>query len=176
MALQQQQDLLARLYTDPNVRQQFLNEPSSFADDLGLSDEDAEALAKAAGYEVNWFADSLVNKRLREVRKLLPISERVIGRDEFERRFREFAAGFAPTTVKKHLEEALAFAEVLFTDDRIDLARFESRRLRHGAVGQRISGCLLRNDPRSSDVYSGFGFWIAVGAWSRIFFVSRGRT
>jgi hypothetical protein len=181
MALQQEQDLLARLYTDPDIRKQFLSKPASFAAESGLSHEDADALARAAGYEVNWFADSLVNKRLREVRKLLSLTEQEIGATEFERRFREFAAGFSPTSVKKHLGDALAFSDVLCGDDAVerpvkDVTRFESRRLRHGAFGRRISFCLLRHDPRraglddASEMRRGFGVWIAVVGWSRIFF------
>jgi len=181
MALQQQQDLLARLYTDPKFRLQFLSEPTSFADDLGLSDEDASALAKAAGYEVRWFADSLVNKRLRDVRKLLPLVGQEVGTKEFERRFREFADRYSPISVKKHLEDALAFSDDLGSDALVEgrvreVARFESRRLRHGAFGRRISFCFLRSDPRrsggdeSGEMRRGIGIWIAIGTWSRIYF------
>lgn len=185
MNLQKQQDLLARLYTDNAFRSEFLKRPSLFAEGLGVSPNKASALASVATSEVEWFAESLVSKRLREVRKMLPMTEQEIGAKEFARRFREFADEFSPTSVKKHLEDSLAFAAVLIKDPSVEtsersMARFESRRLRHNAYDKRFSVCILRHDPRrvtgftTYDKRPGIGIWIAIGAWSRIFF-RRGR-
>jgi hypothetical protein len=181
MALQQQQDLLARLYTDNEFRSEFLRKPSSFAEVLGVSPEEADCLAAVAGGEVEWFSESLVSKRLREVRKMLPMSEQELGAKEFARNFREFSERFAPTSVKKHLEDSLAFAMTLIKDPSLEgsersVVRFESGRLRHNAFEKRFSLCLLRFDPRRStgyttyDKHRGVGVWIAIGGWSRIFF------
>ncbi|HEX6278822.1 MAG TPA: hypothetical protein VFZ49_02285 [Pyrinomonadaceae bacterium] len=181
MPLQHQQDLLARLYTDKDFRTNFLNDPAAFAAGLSINESEAETLATVAASEVRWFSESLVNKRLREVAKMLPMTEQEVGSKEFERRFWEFADGFSPTSVKKHLEDALAFARKLsedlsLEDEERNVARFESSRLRHNAFARRLSFCRLTHDPRRSirsqtyESDSGRGFWLAVGGWSRVFF------
>lgn len=181
MDLQKQQDLLARLYTDNTFRSEFLRKPSRFAESGGVSPDEAAALARVAASEVEWFAESLLSKRLREVRKMLPMTEQEMGSKEFARSFRVFADGFSPTSVKKHLEDSLAFAAWLVTDPSLDdsergIVRFERSRLCHNALGRKVSVCLLRSDPRRVTGYTnyekprGVGVWIAIGAWSRIFF------
>jgi len=173
MPLKAQQDLLARLYTDLEFQKKFLADPAGHAELFGLSASDAESLAKSAADEVRWFAESLVNKRFREVVKMLPLAQREIGANAFEEAFRQFAAEFAPSSVKKHLEDALAFSDQLLRGD-LDpttksLIRFESRRLLHNSYGKTVSACLLRRDPRTH-TDNGIGVWIAVKGWSRIFF------
>lgn len=185
-SLREQQDILARLYTDDRFRAAFLKAPDSVAESLGVSMAEAEGLATVAGREVEWFSDSLVSKRLREVRKMLPMSEQEIGSSGFTRRFREFADRFSPTSVKKHLEDSLAFAGALIRDPSIgdserSVVRFEFRRLGHNALEKRFSICLLRYDPRRVTGFTayekrrGLGIWIAVGRWSRILFRSNRR-
>ncbi len=174
MPLQEQQDLLARLYTDREFQSKFLADPGSHANDLGLSAADAKSLAASAANEVRWFADSLVNKRLREVVKMLPLTYREVGATAFEEAFRNFAAEFSPFSTKKHLEDALAFSDWLRRGD-LDasartLVQFDSRRLRHNSNGKALSACLLRRDPRTP-TNEGIGLWLAVKGWSRIFFL-----
>ncbi len=176
MPLQEQQDLLARLYTDLEFQAKFLADPDSHADDLGLSAADTKALATSAADEVCWFADSLVNKRLREAIKMLPLTYLEVGASAFEVAFLNFAVDFSPLSTKKHLEDALTFSDRLIRGD-LDasgktLLQFESRRLRHNSHGKTISACLLRRDPRRPRD-SGIGLWIAVKGWSRIFFRPR---
>lgn len=167
MSLKEEQDLLARLYTDPDFRERMLSGNDS-------ADPRTRDLASAAADEVKWFAESLVTKRLREVEKLLPLIRNEIGAKEFEAMFRAFAPSFNPSSVKKHLEDAVEFAQYLQAGRRVDsftgiLARFESARLRHIVFSKTLSVCSLRVDPRSEGV-RGIGFWLAIGSWSRIFF------
>jgi len=173
MPLQEQQDLLARLYTDREFQSKFLADPGSHANGLGLSAGDAKSLAASAAEEVRWFAESLVNKRLREVIKMLPLTYREVGASAFEEAFRKFAAEFSPSSVKKHLEDALAFSDRLVRGHpnatSKGIVRFESRRLRHNSQGKTVSACLLRRDPRAPKD-EGIGFWIAVKGWSCIYF------
>ena len=188
MNLQKQQDLLARLYTENKFRSEFLRKPATYAEMIGVSPEEAAALATVAAGEVAWFAESLVSKRLREVRKMLPMTEQEMGSKEFARSFRLFSDQFSPTSVKKHLEDSLAFAAALIKDPTLDnsergIVRFESCRLRHNSLSKLFSFCLLRSDPRRVTGFThyekprGFGIWIAIGRWSRIFFrVSRKRS
>ena len=173
MALQKQQDLLARLYTDPEFQSKFLADPAEFSDEAGVSGEEAILLATTAADEVRWFSGSLINKRLREVIKMLPLSQQEVGASRFEEAFRRFAPHFSPSSVKKHLEDSLAFADCLIREQ-VDpslksLIRFESRRLRHNALSNKISFCLLRRDPSVTRT-KGIGLWMAFGGRSRILF------
>src|SRR5687768_11418340 len=110
MGLKQQQDLLAMLYTDEVVRERFREQPATVAAEFNLAEAEANDLSEIASAEIDRFADSLYWKRLREVKKLLPVSARMLGED-LRPLFREFSAGFNPTSVKKHLEDALGFAD-----------------------------------------------------------------
>ena len=152
MGLKQQQDLLARLYTDPAFAKSFFAEPVSSAAEFSLSKEEADSIAASAGDEIRVFADSLIAKRLREVEKLLPFSRKLLGEGFFDS-FHLHAASFNPTSVKKHLEDAIEFSEFIKKDastDRLaqDVIAFETAKLRHFANGRRLTVCSLRHDIR----------------------------
>lgn len=109
MSLREQQDTLARLYTDPGLRTAFLAGewvPES------LTEAEIAELRTVVPEELEFFSRTLVGKRLAEVRRLLPLSAERLGGD-FAGRFREFAPMFNPASTKKHLEDAVAFARWL---------------------------------------------------------------
>lgn len=112
MSLRHEQDLLARLYTDPELRGRFMRDPETAGGEFGVAPEISAQLASAAGDELEFFSESLFWKRFNEVVKLLPESRAAVGED-FERRFREFAAGFVPDSIKKHLDDAYEFTGYL---------------------------------------------------------------
>jgi len=173
MSLQKQQDLLARLYTDPEFQAKFLADPAKFADDVGLSGAEAMLLPITAPDDVRGFSGSLITKALREGVQMLPLSHQEVGASGFEEAFRRFAPHFSSSSVKKHLEDSLAFADFLIRDQ-VDsslksLISFESRRLRHNALGRKISFCLLRLDPQVTRT-KGVGLWMAFGRRSHIHF------
>ena len=180
MSLQRQQDIFARLYTDSEFRKEFLNDPGAFAEGLGVTSPEARGLATFGADELSWFSESLYSKRLREVRKMLPMTEEALGTSKFAETFREFSDGFSSVSVKKHLEDSLALSNFLVRSPSIDprvrnIALFESSRLFHNAVQKRFSLCFLRYDPRAPvsegrSTRRGFGLWIAIGKWSRIVF------
>lgn len=152
MSLKEQQDVLARLYTDPNFAAQFFAEPSSVIANSGLSREEAREMAASAGDEIKLFADSLISKRLREIEKLLPITTKILGSD-FGNLFRDHAATFNPISVKKHLEDALEFGAFVRQNNSFDLLTqdlilFEMAKLRHFSNGRRLTVCSLRHDIR----------------------------
>lgn len=109
MGLAETQRALARLYTDAEWRARFFRDPAGVGAELGLRPEEAEQLAQVSARKADYFAASLVNKRLGEVTKLLPLTARVLGQ-EFRKLFRAFAAGYVPRGVGKHTEDAIAFA------------------------------------------------------------------
>jgi hypothetical protein len=133
MSLLEQQNFLARLYTDEDLRRSFLSEPEKIGAENDLSEREIAELASLVPAELDFFADSLVWKRLREAEKFLPLTKKALNKD-FEKYFREFANQFLPKTIKKHLEDAIEFGAYLQTLETKpvwakDLAKFERARL-----------------------------------------------
>lgn len=152
MGLLEQQNLLARLYTDAQLRDGFLENPDPTAAQLGLNKEEAAAIIAILPDEVTFFSRSLVNKRLREVEKLLPLCRKILGED-FARLFEEFAHTHNLKSIRKHLEDAIGFADWLINREGVapmvrDAARFESTRHRFVSSGRFFSYCLLAHDVR----------------------------
>ncbi len=112
MNLTKLQDLLARLYTDPKLRNAFFADPAAVAREFGIGSAEASELAAAVGTELEYFARTLLRKRMSEAKKLLPEVSREIG-DRFEALFAEFAEEFVPDSSKKHLLDAYQFTSFL---------------------------------------------------------------
>lgn len=183
MGLKEQQDLLARLYTDSEFQNRFLKDPSTAADGEGLLPLEIEEIARIAPDEMKFFADSLFWKRFREVQKLLPLSAKETG-EQFQTLFREFSAGFNPTSVKKHLEDSLQFATFLsarseLTERVKDVVKFESTRLKHNTQNRRYSYVrlghdlrpLIRSDSDSIPRRRSTAIWLRIGKRTRFFFI-----
>jgi hypothetical protein len=113
MSLLEVQNFLARVFTDEELRREFLAAPEKVGAENNLSEAEILELQQMLPAQLNFFGDSLVYKRLREVEKLLPLTRKALGRRDFENLFREFAARFLPQTIKKHLEDAIQFAGFL---------------------------------------------------------------
>lgn len=115
MGLEAQQRLLSRLYVDAALRARFRDDARGLAVAEGLAPEEAARLADPALVDqVEGFARSLVAKRAGEVADLLPLTRRALGA-KYRSAFAAFAAGFVPRGVKKHRDDALAFAVHLAT-------------------------------------------------------------
>ena len=98
MGLADTQRLLARLYTDPRVREQFFAHPATVAAQLSVPPADLHVLSHLPRTEITRFARSLQNKRLGDTAKLLPLTRRALGR-HFAPRFLAWAdrgAGVPP--------------------------------------------------------------------------------
>jgi hypothetical protein len=151
MSLQHQQDLLARLYTDAEFRRAFLSAPEKIGAENLLNEKEIREIAEIMPEELDFFADSLFWKRLREVEKLLPITRKMLN-EEFTSQFREFSQGFNPQTVKKHLEDALGFGRHLQTrnipQSAKAAARFELSKLEFFGLEKRFVVCRLDFDIR----------------------------
>lgn len=137
------QNLLARIFTDEDLRLRFLLEPEKTGAENNLSEAEIEQIKQLLPEQINFFADSLFYKRLHEVEKFLPLTRKLLGKD-FEKYFREFANQFVPQTIKKHLEDALEFAAFLQSKKiepiwAKDLARFEQARLSFNNSEKRFS-------------------------------------
>lgn len=142
MSLQKQQDFLARLFTDESLRQNFLSEPKKVGLANDLSDTDIAELQTVLPEQLTFFADSLLWKRLREVEKFLPMTKKVLG-ENFKILFKEFSQTFNPTSVKKHLEDAIEFCKILQIKElepvyAKDIAKFEQGKLEFHGCGKRF--------------------------------------
>lgn len=140
MSLLDQQNLLAKLYTDEEFRREFLSEPEKIGKDNFLDDREISDIKEILPGEINAFADSLFYKRLREVERFLPLTRKFSG-ENFEILFREFSREFNPKSVKKHLEDAFEFSGFLQKKDFEslwikDLAKFEQARLEFSGFGK----------------------------------------
>lgn len=155
MSLLEQQNLLARLFTDESLRNEFLENPDKTARKFDLCTNDIEQLKDFLPSQLNFFADSLFFKRLQEVEKLLPLTQRALHKD-FKTYFREFAKTFQPKTVKKHLEDAVGFAEFLagkpFEKEWIRvLAVYEQSQLNFYSCHKSLIIKLFSYDPKEFD-------------------------
>ena len=112
MGLVQTQQVLAQLYTNSELRKRFFDNPQTVGAELGLSDEKTQQLAEISAQQVNIFANSLKWKRLGEVRELLPRTARVLGKN-FNDLFWRYAETHIPQGIKKHREDAIAFANFI---------------------------------------------------------------
>jgi hypothetical protein len=143
MSLVDVQNLLARIFTDEDLRLRFLLEPEKTGAENNLNEAEIEQIKQILPEQINFFADSLFYKRLHEVEKLLPLTRKALEKD-FEKYFREFANQFLPQTIKKHLEDAIGFGEFLQTRKiepvwTRDLAKFECSRLAFNNSQKRFS-------------------------------------
>ena len=148
MGLQEQQNFLAKLYTDPELRIAFLADPMTVGSVGGLTEIESEEIAGVSVDEIEVFTDSLFWKRLHEVEKLLPVTARVLG-VEFRTHFRSFAVGFNSTSIKKHLDDAVEFCGFLrqipgITPAARDAAKFEEAKLEFFGRNRRFAFAVLR--------------------------------
>lgn len=140
MSLLQQQNFLARLYTDENLRKRFLSLPEETGRENNLDEKEIAELAAVLPEELNFFADSLFWKRLREVEKMLPLTRKFLA-GKFENYFRQFSQNYQPISVKKHLEDAIEFVNFINKQEKEDvwikdLARFEQAKLEFYGSGK----------------------------------------
>lgn len=152
MSLKEVQNLLVRLYTDADLRERFLSEPSKIGRQNNLSEKEAEQIAQVLPDELRFFAESLFHKRLREVEKLLPLTHKVLG-ENFAFTFRQFSNQFTPISIKKHLEDAIEFSRFLQKFHLkplwvADLIKFERVRLEVKNSEKQFAFCCYHHDIR----------------------------
>lgn len=150
MSLFEQQNFLAKLYTDARLRRDFTSEPLKIGGENNLTEIEIQEISEIFHEEINFFAESLLWKRLKEAEKLLPLTRRILNED-FEKSFREFAGNYKPQTIKKHLADSVEFCRFLQARDSVsiigkDVAKFEEAKLRFFNYGKRFVICRLKFD------------------------------
>ena len=138
MGLAQLQCLLAQLSTNADLRERFLADPRTAGLTSGLTEAEADELARLSGRQLRFFAASLRRKRLHAVARLLPRTREALG-ERFIALFEQHAELFVPRGTSKHQADALSFADFLEQRLRqepvapsraLDLLRYEAARLR----------------------------------------------
>ncbi len=150
MALAQVQALLARIYTDAEVRERFFAAPRQVGAEFGLTEEEARQLGQMSEGRARFFAESLARKRAGGVRRLLPLTSRTLGR-QFTELFGRHTVEFLPRGHGKAHQDAVAFASFLgrMADDGgvvpslAGLARYEASRLLSTDPARRLTICWL---------------------------------
>jgi hypothetical protein len=123
--------------------------------------------------ELEFFAEALFYKRLREVEKLLPLTRNHLAED-FEKYFREFAGMFLPSTTKKHLEDAVEFCSYLqkhknSSDIERNIAKFEQAKLEFWGFEKRLVIKFFEYDVKTNQKRKHFAGWLRVGGRNFIF-------
>jgi hypothetical protein len=151
MGLTEVQRLLARLYTDAELRERFFVEPGQVGEAFGLTTDEAYRLAQLSAQQVGRFAASLQRKRLNGVARLLPLTRRALG-ERFDELFQHHADAYLPVGRRKQREDALTFCAFLARAARevelnpawvLDVARYEAAKLR--SAEQPVTVCAMRH-------------------------------
>jgi hypothetical protein len=131
MGLAEVQGALARLSIDAALRDRFFADPAAIGAEVGLAAEEAMGLARIPRRQVERFAESLRRKRRGQVRQVVPIAARTLGR-EFAVLFERYADESTPRGSKPDLHDAAGFVAALcrWADQvrpewAVDLARYE---------------------------------------------------
>jgi hypothetical protein len=127
MALIHVQAALARLTTDPAARALLIGDPEAFATQAALSAEELATLREQAETSLHLFANSLLQKRLRESGRAMPLVSEALGA-AYPKVFEAFAASSPVTRDPAH--DALHFLRWLprrqdSSQELRELARYE---------------------------------------------------
>jgi hypothetical protein len=186
MSLREQQNFLARLYTDAEFRRAFLSEPEKAGAECDLTEMEIREISEIIPEELEFFADSLFWKRLRETEKFLPVTKKALGED-FTKHFGEFSQIYNPQTVKKHFEDALIFCRFLQNREISKIAKnaakFELAKLEFFGLEKRFVVCRLNFDIRefmdsdenpileNLENKTKIAVWLRIGKRARHFFI-----
>lgn len=149
------QRLLARLFTEGPLRKRFYSDPIAVGAEFGIAADEADRLAALSHDRVRTFSQTLVRKRLAEIRRLLPETSRLLG-PRLADLFSQHAAEYRPGGLQKHADDARAFGRWLSRPGArvpralIDLARYESIWLQFHMGRWWPQIALFRVDPRTT--------------------------
>jgi hypothetical protein len=154
MGLAEVEQILGRLTTDVELRERFVHDPLVVGRELGLSAGETRRVARAAATRIDSFGGTPRGRRLLELSKLLPLTQRVLA-DRFSAHFKTFAAEHPAVGARQLLEDAQDFATYLeerLGEERVgpgwtlDLLRFEKARLKAADPARRWVARYFRHD------------------------------
>jgi hypothetical protein len=131
MGLAEVQKVMAELFIDQAIRSQFFDDPTAIGAKLGLSAMEAQSLAQVSQCQFEQFGNSLVRKRRDQVRRSLPNTAGVLGR-EFTSLFDRYMNQARPRGSRADLDDAADFVAALERSKAslqpewiVDLAQYE---------------------------------------------------
>lgn len=121
--------LLSQILTHPKTLECFIDDSAGFIRQFEISENDREALLSLEPDQIRNQADTLLNKRWHEVRKLIPIT--IAGLDEQgSDLFRFYAANQWPEGHCRHLIDACGFLKFIKTNNVGNVDTSEKRNVR----------------------------------------------
>ena len=173
MSLLETQNFLARIYTDENLRCEFLSAPEKIGAKNNLNEKEIIEIIEIFPDEISAFAESLFWKRLREVEKLLPITRKHLTA-EFEKHFRTFAPTYNSQSIKKHLEDALQFGDYLKNSETVsdfvkNAAKYECARLAFHALNKNLVVRFFTFDLQTGKQKNHLKIWLRIGKRELVF-------
>lgn len=181
MSLATQQNFIAQLFIDETLRLSFADAPQQVGAENGLSDDEISEINLTLNDDFEFFAKSLINKRLLDVKKLLPLSLQTLSVGEFNRRFHEFAKSHMPA---KPFNDAVRFARFLtdaqtYQSWQMEMIKLERARLLFNNGKQNLFFKVFGYELTSSGQTDGpaaeprkkrtLFLWIRCGKWVRRF-------
>ena len=151
------QQILARLVTEPDLRDRFLDDPAKAAATERWDTEMVRAISTISTSGLRHYGDALLNKRAREAGRCLPLTCRAPGYSRFHELFRAYAAGTTTHGPKRHRDDAIAFAGALLRGPSdaskappwvTDLAAYEAASLRCAGAMRCVLILRLGYNPR----------------------------
>jgi hypothetical protein len=150
MSLLEQQNFLAKLYTNERLRRDFILEPQRIGHEYALTASEIMEISQVFHEEITFFAESLFRKRMNEAAKYLPLTKQILDHD-FETLFREFSETYQPKTIKKHSEDANHFCLFIQKNESVedilkDAAKYEAAKLKFFVEGGNFVFCRVHFD------------------------------
>jgi len=154
MGLSEIEQILARLSSDDELRERFVNDPFALGRELGLSPTGTRQLRRAAATRFDSFAETPRERRFVQVNKLLPLTHRVL-KGRFTHYFDRWVAEHGAVSFERLFGDVLAFADYLeekLKEDHLgsgwtlDLLRFEKARIKAADPKRRFVIQTFRHD------------------------------
>lgn len=113
------QGILSRLYTDSVFRNDFIKDKELFYKKYSVSSDETIKFIEALPVDqIVFFAQSLLSKRIHEVKALLPLSHKLIGKNS-RNLFLVYAESYIPKGIHKHHDDAQHFADYLLKQEQL---------------------------------------------------------
>ncbi|HEU4594703.1 MAG TPA: hypothetical protein VFS10_06010 [Pyrinomonadaceae bacterium] len=154
MGLAEVEHILGQLTTDAELRERFVHDPLVVGREMGLSAGETRQVARAAAARIESYNATRKGRRLLELSKLLPLTQRVLA-DRFSAHFQSYASAHPAVGARLLLEDAQEFASHLegrLREERVgpgwtlDLLRFEKARLKAADPSCRCVARYFRHD------------------------------
>ena len=122
-------EAIAKLLSSHDLRSQFEQAPALVAQQIGISSEDFEAFVALSPDQLDRQANTLLNKRWHEVRRLVPLTIDSLGREAVEV-FRFYATNDWPIGHRRHPVDAFRFLQFLMANRIAEPNKMELKRMR----------------------------------------------